>query len=63
MIVYVRSNAGLRFRIIKYFHFSDSQSMLKFYIERSIDKSNDRGSDNISSIPTPDTEMTLEESS
>ena len=38
-----------------------NQSMLKFYIERSINKSNDRGSDNISSIPKPDTEMTLEE--
>ena len=38
-----------------------NQSMLKSYIERSIDKSNDRGSDNTSSIPKPDTEMTLEE--
>jgi hypothetical protein len=32
-----------------------------FYIDRSTNKSNDRGSDNISSIPIPDTEMTLEE--
>ena len=32
-----------------------------FYIDRSTNKSNDLGSDNISSIPIPDTEMTLEE--
>jgi hypothetical protein len=38
-----------------------NQSMLKSYIERSIDKSNYQVSNNISSIPTPETEMTLEE--